>query len=106
MARVEKAGTPGELGISEARKDRVGQHHRDQPHPGETASITFGHRWHKRPGYSTRSLAENAIFRYKTIVGRGMRSQTFDGQRVEVQLASQILNRMTRLGMPHSYRVT
>ena len=27
-------------------------------------------------------------------------------QRVEVLLASRILNRMTHLGMPHSYRVT
>jgi hypothetical protein len=28
-----------------------------------------------------------------------------DGQRLEVQLASKILNTMTRLGMPDSYRV-
>ena len=62
--------------------------------------------WHTRSGYSTRSLVENTVFRYKTIIGRRMRSRTFDGQRVEVQLASRILNRMTHLGMPDSYRVT
>ena len=61
--------------------------------------------WHKRSGYSTRSLVENTVFRYKTIIGRSMRSRTFDGQRVEVQLACSILNTMTLLGMPDSYRV-
>ena len=61
--------------------------------------------WHKRSGYSKRSMVENAIYRYKTIIGRGMRSRTLAGQRVEVQLACKILNTMTRLGMPDSYRV-
>jgi hypothetical protein len=37
--------------------------------------------------------------------GFGMWSRTFDGQRVEVQLASKILNTMTLLGTPNSYRV-
>jgi len=61
--------------------------------------------WHTHSGYSQRSMAENTVFRYKTIIGRSMWSRTFDGQRVEVQLASKILNTMTRLGMPDSYRV-
>ena len=61
--------------------------------------------WHTRSGYSTRSLVENAVFRYKTIIGRSRRSRTFHGQRVEVQLACKILNTMTLLGMPYSYRV-
>ena len=61
--------------------------------------------WHKRSGYSKRSMVENAIHRYKTIIGRGMRSRTLAGQRVEVQLACRVLNTMTRLGMPDSYRV-
>ncbi len=61
--------------------------------------------WHTSSGYSQRSMAEHTVFRYKTIIGRSMRSRTFDGQRVEVQLASKILNTMTLLGMPDSYRV-
>ncbi len=61
--------------------------------------------WYTRSGYSTRSLVENTVFRYKTIIGRSMRSRTFYGQRVEVRLACKILNAMTRLGMPDSYRV-
>ncbi len=61
--------------------------------------------WQKRSGYSKRSMVENAIYRYKTIIGGDMRSLTLAGQRVEVQLACRILNTMTRLGMPDSYRV-
>jgi len=61
--------------------------------------------WHTRSGYSKRSLVENTMYRYKTIIGRSMRSRTLAGQRVEVQLSSMILNTMTRLGMPDSYRV-
>ena len=61
--------------------------------------------WHKRSGYSKRSMVENTIYRYKTIVGGGMRSRTLAGQRVEVQLACRILNTMIHLGMPDSYRV-
>ncbi len=61
--------------------------------------------WHTSSGYSKRSMVENTMYRYKTIIGRSMRSRTLDGQRVEVQLASKILNTMTSLGMPDSFRV-
>ena len=61
--------------------------------------------WHKRSGYSKRAMVENAVYRYKTIIGRGMKSRTLVGQRVEAQLGCRILNTMTRLGMPDSYRV-
>ena len=37
--------------------------------------------------------------------GRGMRSRTMAGQRVEVWLACKILNTMTLLGIPDSYQV-
>ena len=52
-----------------------------------------------------RIIVENAVYRYKTIIGRGMRSRALEGQRAEVRLACRILNTMTRLGMPVSYRV-
>ena len=61
--------------------------------------------WHKRSGFSRRSMIENAIYRYKTIIGRCMRSRTLVGQQVEVRLACSVLNTMTHLGMPDSYRV-
>ena len=61
--------------------------------------------WHECSGYSKRSMVENTMYRYKAIIGRSMRSRSFDGQRVEVQLASKILNTMTLLGMPDSHKV-
>ena len=67
----------------------------------------FGrHKWHTHSGYKMRRLVENTVFRYdKTIIGRSMRSPTFDGQRVEVQLACRVLNMMIPFGMPDSYRL-
>ncbi len=61
--------------------------------------------WHTASGYSKRSMVENTMYRYKTIIGRSMRSRTLDGQRIEVQLASKVLNTMTLFGMPDSYKV-
>jgi hypothetical protein len=61
--------------------------------------------WHKRSGYTKRAMVENTIDRCKTIIGRGMRRRTVDGQRTEVQLGCKILNTMTRLGMPDSVKV-
>jgi hypothetical protein len=61
--------------------------------------------WYTGSGYSRRSLVENAVFRYKSILGQRMRSRTFSSQRVEVSLACKILNTMTSLGMPDSFKV-
>lgn len=61
--------------------------------------------WHKQSGLNKRSMVENTAYRDKTIIGRDMRSRSMDGQRIEVQLACKILNRMTLLGMPDSYKV-
>ncbi|MBT8396690.1 MAG: IS5 family transposase, partial [Gemmatimonadetes bacterium] len=61
--------------------------------------------WLANSGYSRRSLVENAVFRYKTILGQHMRSRSLSGQRAEVCLACKILNTMTSLGSPDSYRV-
>jgi len=58
--------------------------------------------WYEKSGYSKRSMIENTVFRYKTIIGREMRSRTLAGQRVEVRLGCKIVNIMTNLGMPNS----
>ncbi len=50
-------------------------------------------------------MVENAIYRYKTVIGRSMRSCSLAGQRVEVQLACGVLNTMAQPGMLDSYRV-
>jgi hypothetical protein len=61
--------------------------------------------WEKRSGYSKRSLVENTMDRYKQIIGPELRARSLVGQRVEARIGCKILNVMTGLGMPDSYRV-
>jgi hypothetical protein len=60
--------------------------------------------WFANSGYARRSLVENAVFRYKAILGQSLRSRSLGSQRAEVRLASKILNTMTGLGMPDSVK--
>lgn len=59
-------------------------------------------RWKQESGYHRRSLAETAVWRFKRIVGRLLRTHTLANQKMEVRLGAQILNHMTALGMPTS----
>ena len=61
--------------------------------------------WQKAVGYGRRSLGETAVFRYKTIIGRGLRARTLPSQKTEARVACSVLNWMTRLGMPVSRRI-
>ena len=61
--------------------------------------------WHKQSGYSQRSMVENTVYRYKTILGADMRSRCMKGQRAEVQIGCKILNRMALFGLPDSCKV-
>lgn len=62
-------------------------------------------KWKQESGYHRRSLAETAVFRFKTIFGNSLSTRTIERQVTEVRVKSAALNRMTRLGMPDSYRV-
>ena len=62
-------------------------------------------RWKKASGYHRQSRVENAFFRYKSIIGDGLRARSPAGQGSEVVLGCEILNRMTALGRPASYRI-
>ncbi len=87
--------------------------------PGPTASTTPSQRdrhlqtirekgrmgWQKAVGYGRRSLGETAVFRYKAIIGRGLRARTLPSQKTEARVGCSVLNRMTRLGMPVSQRI-
>lgn len=61
--------------------------------------------WEITSGYGRRLLVENAIYRYKTIIGRKLHARDLPCQRTETKLACKAINQMTRLGMPDSYRV-
>jgi len=61
--------------------------------------------WKKEAGYHRQGRAENAFFRYKSILGDRMRARGADAQSTEARLACAVLNRMTELGRPTSYAI-
>jgi hypothetical protein len=61
--------------------------------------------WKEESGYHRRSLAETAMFRYKTIFGDHLNAREAKRQIAEARVNCAALNRMTRLGMPDSYRI-
>ena len=62
-------------------------------------------RWKKASGDHQHARVENAFFRYTSIVGDCLRARSSSGQRREAVLACHVLNRMTELGRPVSYRI-
>ncbi len=62
-------------------------------------------RWKKTSRYHQQARVENTFFRYKSIIGAGLRARSPGGQAVEVLLACNVLNRMTARGRPESYSV-
>ena len=60
--------------------------------------------WKEQCGYHRRSLAENFMFRFKTILGPQLNARIFAAQKTEVRIGCMILNRMTALGMPDSFK--
>ena len=62
-------------------------------------------RWKKTSGYHGQARVENAFFRYTSIIGDSLRACSAAGRGTEVDLACNILNQMTGLGRPMSYRI-
>ena len=58
--------------------------------------------WKKESGYHQQARVENTFFRYKKIIGSGLRARHPESQKAEAALACIILNRMMNLGMPES----
>ena len=61
--------------------------------------------WQRSSGYSRRSLVETAMYRYKTIIGRRLHARILSSQRTEANIACNVVNRMTCLGMPVTIRI-
>jgi len=61
--------------------------------------------WKKESHYHRRSLAETAMFRYKTIIGPKMHARTLQNQKTEAAIGVAILNKFTALGMPKTLQV-
>lgn len=60
--------------------------------------------WQGKREYGRRNYSELAIQRYKRIIGDTMRAREFERQKMEAMIGCGILNKMTSLGMPVSYR--
>lgn len=61
--------------------------------------------WKRECGYHRRSLAETTMFRLKTIFSDRVTAHGFAGQAAQMLVRCAVLNRMTQLGKPDSYRV-
>ena len=59
----------------------------------------------RRRAIMWQARVENAFFRYKSIIGDSLRACSPAGRGTEVVLACNILNQMTGLGRPMSYRI-
>lgn len=82
----------------------------DQHHPKRMSNLVAHSalgpmRWQKEKQYGKRNVSENAMHRYKSIIGPKLHSRHFNNQQQEMMLGASILNRFTHLGMPGSYRV-
>ncbi|WP_069352788.1 IS5 family transposase [Burkholderia cenocepacia] len=61
--------------------------------------------WKKDSGYHRRSLAENAMYRFKTLMGNCLWARRIDSQATEVAIRVGVLNRMADLARPQSVRI-
>lgn len=61
--------------------------------------------WQRVRNYGKRNYSELAIQRYKKILGNKHHARKLSRQKNEAMLGCGILNKMTRLGMPASYRI-
>jgi Transposase DDE domain len=61
--------------------------------------------WKEQSGYHVRSLAETAMFRLKNQFGDKLSARSLATQATQVMCRCQILNRMTTLGRPQSYKL-
>ena len=61
--------------------------------------------WRKDAGAHQQARAENGMYRYKRIIGDGLRARSFEAQKREAMVAVRVLNRMTLLGRPISVAI-
>jgi len=61
--------------------------------------------WKLEAHYHRRSLAETAMFRFKQIFTDKLQSRKIENEFQEMFIKCSLLNRMTHLGMPQSYKV-
>ena len=105
----DAAGARGATGVvpptKTARVSRRRPRSSARDHTITTVKSIGRRRWKKTSRDHQHARVENAFFRYKSIIGDGLRARTPGGRTVEAQLACKMLNAMTDMGRPASYAV-
>jgi hypothetical protein len=63
------------------------------------------HKWQDYSDYNYRSIAENAMMRYQTLIGGKLYSRTLESQKIESRIGCLVINKFTRIGMPKSQKI-
>jgi len=61
-------------------------------------------KWQQQSGYNWRSLIETTMFRYKTVIGKGLHCRIFENQKMESKIGCFVLNQMNDMGMPETFK--
>ena len=82
---------------------------KDEAHPMRNRNIAEIEQsgrmnWQKNRGYGRRNYSELCIQRYKRILGDQLHAREEARQKQEAMLGASVLNKMTSLGMPKSYK--
>lgn len=56
--------------------------------------------WRTSSGATRHSIAENAVSRFKTLIGVKLAAREFDNQQIEALVKCRVMNRMASLGLP------
>ncbi len=108
--RVGAAGTEDVVIVIPPRRCAVSAGPTDGPWAQREAALRrirkIGRReWQKESGYRQQARVENGFFRYKSLLGDGLKAKNRNAQTREVMIGCHILNRMAALGRPESYAV-
>jgi len=60
--------------------------------------------WQRERKYGRRNYSELGVQRYQRILGDAMHARDFERQKMEAMIGCGVINKMTSLGMPQSYR--
>ena len=99
------------IAIPPRHNARIWQHGNTHapPHPRDEALRVIRKQgrphWKEQSGYHQRSLAETAVFRFKTIFGDQLSTRLLATQATQFGARCRALNIMTHLGMPDSFKV-
>ncbi len=102
-ARGATSSTPPSEGAAHLKAATAGAACRNEM--DDTIARLGRREWKKGSGYRRRSLAENAMYRYKTFTGNRPWARRADSQATEVAIGVDVLNRMTALARPQSIRI-